>query len=116
MLKTYISLLAVIVLLSCSDNDIAKDTPGCVKKLIEGLKKSSVTNPPAKVYRYQYKGSTVYYIPPKCCDIPSSLLDEDCNSICSPDGGLGGSGSGTCTDFHKIATDKVLVWEDKRGR
>ncbi|UTM21795.1 DUF6970 domain-containing protein [Dyadobacter chenhuakuii] len=104
------------MLFSCSDNDIAQDTPSCVKKIIEDLKNGEVDNPPAKIYRYQYEGRTVYYIPAKCCDIPSVLLDDNCHSICSPDGGLGGAGNGTCTDFHKKATDQKLIWEDKRGK
>ena len=115
-MKTYLLLLTIVLLFSCSDNDIAKGTPSCVEKIIEGIKKNGVTNPPTNIYRYQYEGRTVYYVPPKCCDIPSILLDEECNSICSPDGGLGGTGSGTCTDFFKKATDRELIWEDKRKR
>jgi hypothetical protein len=109
-MKTYLSVAALFCLLSCSDNDIAKDTPDCVRDMIEGLKKEAAANPPAKVYRFLYEGRTVYYIPPKCCDIPSVLLDENCNTICNPDGGLSGTGSGTCIDFHKNATNQELIW------
>lgn len=116
MIKNYISIIALLLLLSCSDNDIAKDTPSCIKKIIEGLNKEDVANPSAKVYRFQYEGRTVYYIPPRCCDTMSELFDENCNIICYPDGGFSGTGDGKCIDFYKNATEEELVWEDKRGR
>jgi hypothetical protein len=56
----------------------------------------------------------VYYSPPKCCDIPSILIDTNCNFLCSPGGDITGGGDGLCTDFLSTRTDEILVWEDPR--
>jgi hypothetical protein len=45
-----------------------------------------------------YKGRTAYYYPPRCCDIPSRLLDEQHKLICYPSGGFAG-GDGKCPQF-----------------
>lgn len=116
-MKRYSTILFLMVIISgCEDNDIAKGTPDCIKDIIKGLKKESVRNPPAKVYSYTFDSKTVYYIPPYCCDAFSVLMDENCNRICSPDGGLGGGGDGKCgSDFFKTRTDEKLIWEDDRN-
>ncbi len=44
----------------------------------------------------------------------STLYNENCNVICSPDGGLTGSGDGQCSDFFDTRTDEKLIWEDVR--
>lgn len=99
----------------CEDNDIAKGTPACVADMIKGLKKESVRNPPAKVFSYIFDSKTVYYIPAYCCDMFSTLLDENCNKICSPNGGISGGGDGKCgSDFFKNRTEEKLIWEDDR--
>ena len=113
-MKNYLYCFALIFLLSCSDNDIPRDAPDCVKKVIEGLKKDPVSKPPAKVYQYQYEGRTVYYLPPACCDGMSTLMDDNCNVICSPDGGITGAGDTKCPEFFKKATNQKLIWEDSR--
>ncbi|TLV04076.1 hypothetical protein FEN17_06120 [Dyadobacter luticola] len=81
---------------------------------IKEILAEGVWNPPAKIYRYTFKGETVYYIPQRCCDIPSVLLDENCAVICSPDGGFGGSGDGKCPEFFKERSNEKLIWEDDR--
>jgi hypothetical protein len=88
--------------------------PDCVNATIEKIKKEPVWNPRAKVYRYTYNGNKVYFIPPHCCDFPSILLNESCQTICSPDGGLSGGGDGKCTDFFDKRTNEELVWRDER--
>ena len=99
---------------SCDKQDILRDTPTCIEKKINEIANKEVWNPPAKVYSYEYAGQTVYYFPPRCCDIMSSLYDENCNLICSPDGGITGNGDGGCSDFFNSRTDEKLIWEDKR--
>lgn len=106
----YVALLA----LGCSSPNVPKGTPDCIEDRIRQIQQASVWNPPAKVYSYQYRGQTVYYIPPRCCDIPSVLLDENCNALCSPDGGFSGGGDGKCTDFFSARSDGRLIWEDTR--
>jgi hypothetical protein len=112
----YFLLVLFFTLPSCKKNDIPKDTPTCILNEIEKIKSELVRNPPASVWRYDYNGQIVFYIPPRCCDIPSQLLDSDCKQICSPDGGFSGLGDGRCTDFSKTKTNQTLIWQDNRTR
>jgi hypothetical protein len=86
----------------------------CIQNVIDKLKSEPTRNPPAKVYEYNYYGNKVYFIPQYCCDFPSVLLDESCNVICYPDGGLSGGGDGYCASFRKERKNEKLVWEDNR--
>lgn len=108
----------LLVLWGCEDKNLPdkmpRGIPECIQKKIISIAEHPVWNPPAKVYSYQYKGQTVYYFPPRCCDIPSLLYDENCNFICSPDGGLSGGGDGQCSDFSSTRTGEKLIWEDTR--
>ena len=106
--------VAWLLVSGCSKNDIPNGVPDCIAQRIKQLEAASVANPPARVVQYTYNGQTVYYIPPKCCDIPSILLDENCNSICAPDGGLTGGGDGKCTDFFQKRTNEKVIWADSR--
>ena len=107
-------LLLSLLLTGCTKNDVPKGTPDCITDRITQLESLSVSNPPAKIWQYTYNRQTVYYIPPKCCDIPSVLLNENCNTICSPDGGITGGGDGKCPDFFKTRTNEKLIWADPR--
>jgi hypothetical protein len=98
----------------CSDRAVPNDLPFCVKSEIRVITDQEVSNPPARIYSYTYNSKKVYFIPQRCCDIPSILLDEDCNVICHPDGGITGGGDGRCRDFFDVRQDEKLVWEDKR--
>ena len=86
----------------------------CIEGKIESIKSENIWNPPAQIWQYKYNGQTVYYIPQRCCDIPSVLLDENCNAICNPDGGHSGNGDGMCSDFFTKRTNGKLIWKDKR--
>lgn len=46
----------------------------------------------------KYNGKVAWYIPPRCCDIPSELYDETGKLICHPEGGLAGA-DGNCPSF-----------------
>ncbi len=92
-----------------------KPIPEWLKALIDELSTAPVANPPAKIIRYFYDGATVYYLPPRCCDIRSVLYDVDGNIICHPDGGITGSGDGQCPDFRDTKTDEVIIWRDERN-
>ena len=108
--------LTALVFLGCNDDkvDVVDGTPTCIVNQINRIQKQARWNPPAKVFSYHYKGQTVYYIPQRCCDIPSTLLDANCTVICAPDGGITGSGDGKCTDFFTTRTDEKLIWQDLR--
>lgn len=98
----------------CGKEELAADKPECILGKIEEISQQEVWNPPAKVYQYTFRDQTVYFIPQHCCDIPSQLLDANCNIICAPDGGFSGKGDGTCSDFFEQRTDGKLIWEDPR--
>ena len=68
-------LVGLMSVLSCRERDVPADVPACVRATIDQLQQGPVRNPPGSVYRYSYKGQTVYYIPPYCCDNPSILMD-----------------------------------------
>ena len=75
-----------------------------------------VGNPPQAIYKYDYKGQAVYYVPPQCCDQYSQLYDANGSIICAPDGGLTGQGNKKCSDFFNESTNRTLIWRDSRTR
>lgn len=113
MKHTTLVLFSLLLFVSCNKEDLPKDTPGCISDKIEAIAEGDPWNPTAKIYSYQYNGETVYYFPAHCCDVPSKVYDSNCNLICSPDGGLTGSGDGLCNDFFSTRTDEKLIWEDE---
>lgn len=90
--------------------------PSWIDARIAQLQKGPPGNPPLSIWQYRYKGQLVYYFPPQCCDIPSSLLDDQQNTICSPDGGISGDGDGRCADFYTIRSEEKMLWRDARSR
>ncbi len=83
--------------------------------LIAEFQSAPVGDPPRLIYRYTYRGRTVYYIPAQCCDQLSTLYDADGNVLCAPDGGLTGRGDGRCPDFFDARSNEVLIWSDSRN-
>jgi hypothetical protein len=98
----------------CGRDDMPEGTPACLQERIKEIAREEVWNPPAKIYSYYYGGKKVYFIPQRCCDIPSQLFDERCHVICAPDGGFSGKGDGGCDDFFVKRSGEELVWEDPR--
>ncbi len=84
--------------------------------LIAQFKAEPVANPPHRIQSYRYRDQTVYYVPPSCCDQPSTLYDAKGEVICAPDGGMTGRGDGRCADFYQQRSDELLVWSDPRKR
>ncbi|HLT81111.1 MAG TPA: hypothetical protein VKZ86_08770 [Cyclobacteriaceae bacterium] len=92
-------------------DEVPPFVPECITDIIESIQSEPVRNPPANVWRFEYAGSTVYYVSAYCCDFPSMLYAEDCTFICSPDGGFSGTGDGKCT----APLERGLqVWQDLR--
>ncbi len=115
MKRTLIFLLVCTLLIfGCTDDDFSKEIPKCIQENINDIANGEVWNPPAKIYSYQYNEQKVYYFPPRCCDIQSTLYDENCTFICAPDGGITGNGDGQCPAFFAERTDEKLIWEDNR--
>jgi hypothetical protein len=90
--------------------------PEWLTALIKTIESEAVSNPPSRIIEFQYRGQTVYYRPPRCCDIPGELYDAKGAVMCSPDGGFTGRGDGKCADFFDKRTDEKIVWTDKRKR
>ena len=114
MTLSVIGAIFLMTSLSCKKINVPDGTPKCIVKKIRQIKTDPVANPASSVWKYVYHGQAVYYIPPRCCDIGSQLYDEDCNQICSPDGGNSGGGDGKCTDFFTDRTGEQLIWQDDR--
>ena len=104
---------AWVFIAGCS-HPLAPDEPTWVNKLIEQYQNMSEGNPPYSIWKYEYNGQTVYYLPAQCCDQFSSLYDINGNFICAPDGGFSGRGDGKCTDFFANRRNEKLVWRDDR--
>ena len=88
--------------------------PACIQKMIEQYRSEEKQNPPRQIYSYLYKGKTVYYITPPCCDFFSDLYDSSCVLIGHPDGGFTGRGDGNTSDFKDTRTNEKLIWKDER--
>src|SRR5687767_5310887 len=88
---------------------VAPATPAFVQRIIADFEAEPVANPPASVWEYGYRGGTVYFVPARCCDIPSQVYAADGTPVCQPDGGLTGRGDGRCPDFAAARTGGRLV-------
>jgi hypothetical protein len=87
-----------------------------VSKQITEFQNVPVGNPPQSIWRYEYNGQTVYYLPAQCCDQFSQLYDAKGNLICAPDGGFSGTGDGKCPDFAKTRKNGIVIWRDSRSK
>jgi hypothetical protein len=121
--KLYIPIVFLLIAMTgCSSSAQRENTPTppenpqWVEQLIAKFQSDPVGNPPQSIWRYQYKGQTVYFVPQQCCDIYSTLYDATGTEICAPDGGLTGQGDGKCPDFFTERTDEKLIWQDPRTR
>lgn len=119
MIKRYrVSLLLLLVLAGSTGEVFAEisEEPKWVQDLIAKLQAEPVANPPAFLIRYSHAGTSYYYLPPRCCDIPGKLFNAEGKAICAPDGGLTGKGDGRCPDFVHGLKNGVKIWEDQRER
>jgi len=106
--------LILFLLIGCTQAPAPRGNPTWVQTLVTRYEKEAVGNPPQSIWQYEYKGKTVYYVPPQCCDQYSTLYNASGEAICAPDGGLTGQGDGKCADFFQIARNEKLIWEDPR--
>ncbi len=90
--------------------------PRWLELLIGRLAAQPPGNPPQTVWRYRYRGQTVYYLPPQCCDQFSVLLDAKGQVIAAPDGGLTGGGDGRAADFFQQRQQGLLLWTHPGAR
>lgn len=113
--RLFILLTFCFSFVGCSQS-ISPENPEWVENLIVQFKKEPEGNPPQSIWRYNYKGKIVYYVPPQCCDQFSTLYDENGNELGAPDGGMTGNGDGRFPDFFTVRTDEKLIWQDLRQR
>ncbi len=106
----------IISICGCRQSTAPDENPEWISKLIIKYESEPVGNPPQSIWRYEYKGMTVYYVPAQCCDQFSFLYDENGKLIGYPDGGFSGGGDGKLTDFFKERLNEKLVWKDIRNR
>jgi hypothetical protein len=107
-------LLMILFLFACS-RDTQVENPAWINKLIKEFESSPVGNPPLSIWRYEYDGGIVYFVPAHCCDIPSTVYDTNGNIICAPDGGITGEGDGRCPDFFSQRSAEQQIWKDPRS-
>jgi hypothetical protein len=93
---------------------IPAGSPAWMAALILREEAGPAANPPASLSKCTYGGQTVYYLPPRCCDVGSVLYSETGDAICSPDGGFTGRGDGKCPDFAGSKQSCVVIWQDTR--
>ena len=111
-MKKMTTILTIIIGLSltwssCEKNDVPKETPRCITKKIKKEKDKCLD----KVYKYQYNGELVYlFVPANCPDAFFNLYNENCDFLCSPSGGISGTGDGKCFDFNQNAINEKLIW------
>jgi len=96
------------------DASVGND-PEWLATLIRDLENQPVANPPAFIARYDYRGQAVYYLPARCCDIPSNVYSAAGTIICHADGGFSGGGDGRCSDFLTARKNERIIWRDPRG-
>ena len=109
----YIVVLAVSSLHASAQSEI----PPLVAQLIAEYKAAGPGKSPGFVWRYRFKGQTVFYVPAQfCCDFLSQLYDTDGKLLCHPDGGLAGGGDGKCPDFFHERSNEELLWSDGTSR
>jgi hypothetical protein len=117
MVKNIFILVSILVLTSSFQKKKKKNSvsiPVCVQQLISRFRKEEKQNPPRSIYRYSYKGRTVYYVTAPCCDFYSDLYNSACTIIAHPDGGFTGRGDGRAPDFLKERKNEKLLWKDNR--
>ena len=109
--------LAVMLALAAScASPTPAGNPAWVDQLIQQFERDPVGNPPQSIWRYEYNGQVVYYVPAQCCDMYSTLYNADGKVFCAPDGGIDGRGDLRCPDFRSQRKNESLIWKDSRTR
>ena len=111
-----LAMITIIFLLAGCAVATQTGNPAWVDQLIKKLESDPVANPPLSVWKYEYNGQVVYFVPQHCCDITSVLYDAEGAILCAPDGGIAGRGDGKCIDFFDKRSSEQLIWQDSLTR
>ena len=109
-------MITIFSLLAACAQATQTSNPAWVDQLIKKFESDPVANPPLSIWKYDYNGQVVYFVPARCCDITSVLYDAQGTLICAPDGGIAGRGDGKCSDFFEKRTNEQLIWKDNRTK
>ena len=113
-MKYLVLLLSLPLILTTQCNKQQNKIPSCIQSKIDLIKAQPKWNPPASVNEYIYQGKHVYLFSSDCCDQYTQLIDENCNLLCAPSGGITGKGDGKCADFSSASQFIKLTWKDSR--
>ena len=114
MKTTLLASIVMIILLAACSQATPSSNPDWVDEMIKKYESEPVGNPQQSIWRYEYNGEMVYFVPAQCCDMYSTLYDASGNVLCAPDGGFTGKGDGKCSDFFDKRTNEQLIWQDAR--
>jgi hypothetical protein len=106
--KLLVVLLVVAAVSACTALAAPSQMPEWLQVKVGELERLPRGQSPREIVRTSYAGRAVYYISPRCCDIPSELYEESGQLICYPDGGFAG-GDGRCPSF-ALPPNSVTVW------
>jgi hypothetical protein len=107
-----LTFVVAIAAVACAAAAPPSSLPVWLQTKIVQLEQFPVGQAPREIVRTTYSGRTVYFVPPRCCDIPSELYEESGALICYPNGGFAG-GDGRCPSF-SLPPNSVTVWRDAR--
>ncbi len=111
-MKFYYLLFIVLLAAACNKQDKKMHTceNTCVQNIINA---GGVYNQERyiQIDEYLYNGNTVYLLRADCCDMYDVVLNQSCQVICSPSGGISGAGDGQCNKFYTQATHVKLIWK-----
>jgi hypothetical protein len=113
-MKYIVIILFFPLLFSAQCSKQKNEIPSCIQQKIEGIKSHPKGSDASEINEYIYHGKHVYLFNSPCCDMYNPLLDDNCNNICAPTGGIAGGGDGKCSDFNSNAKFVKLVWKDPR--
>jgi hypothetical protein len=112
---TLASAVCAVAVLACGSDKVTDPLEmAWFEDLVQSIEEAPVTSPPTVIFEYRYRRQAVYFVPARCCDVPSDLYDRDGQVLCHPDGGFTGKGDRRCPDFYAARTDERVVWRDPR--
>jgi hypothetical protein len=109
-------LLAVLIVMSCHNPEIASGVPSCIYKDINEISKDPQSFV-GSVKEYQFKGKVVYAYEPdtrRVADGTTAIKDGECRTLCHV-GGFAGPQNNQCNggNFFTEAVFKRTIWEKK---